>query len=123
MNRQTREFCDECWTEFATAATVMRHMEKCIFDETMHSPEENECCNSMLENALVLNPEKFDEKYNKYRSAGVSKKNAVPEAGKCIMKKTNRRFSQFISNFLNTQNIQQFAYVNTAEKHSLELVI
>ena len=72
---------------------------------------------------IVLNQEKFDEKYNKYCRVGVSKKNALPEAVKCIMKKTNRRFSQFISNFLNTQNIQQFAYVNTAEKHSLELVI
>ena len=72
---------------------------------------------------IVLNQEKFDEKHNKYYRVGVSKKNALPEAGKCIMKKTNRRFSQFISNFLNTQNIQQFAYVNTAEKHSLELVI
>ena len=52
MNRQTREFCDECWTEFATAAAVMRHMEKCIFDETVRIPEENNCCRSMLENAL-----------------------------------------------------------------------
>ena len=62
---------------------------------------------------IVLNQEKFDEKYNKYRSAGVSKKNALPEAGKCIMKKTNRRFSQFISNFLNTQSIHQFVHVKT----------
>ena len=65
MNRQTREYCDECGAGFATAATVMRHEEKCIFDETMHSPEENNCCRSMLNQAWTLSEETFNEKYKK----------------------------------------------------------